>query len=153
MRELAIQNPEPRQPRLPRQGFRLIVDYNGMLRSLREALAQYALGDEGGGQEEIVEPIRGTHVKGATLSHRGDGETHARPLEALSRTAFLARRASLDTVRRNTTIGLDRESVRAKMRALASESCVSTAIRWGKQEMATLTVLEQAELLAKDWAA
>jgi len=27
----------------------LIVDYNGMLRSLREALAQYALGDEDGG--------------------------------------------------------------------------------------------------------
>ena len=27
----------------------LIVDYNGMLKSLREALAQYALGDEGGG--------------------------------------------------------------------------------------------------------
>jgi type I restriction enzyme R subunit len=27
----------------------VIVDYNGMLKSLREALAQYALGDEGGG--------------------------------------------------------------------------------------------------------
>ena len=37
----------------------VIVDYNGMLKSLREALAQYALGDgdEGGGGEEIVEPI------------------------------------------------------------------------------------------------
>lgn len=35
----------------------LIVDYNGMLRSLREALAQYALGDESGGQQEIVAPI------------------------------------------------------------------------------------------------
>ena len=35
----------------------LIVDYNGMLRSLREALAQYALGDDGAGGEEIVAPI------------------------------------------------------------------------------------------------
>ena len=39
----------------------VIVDYNGMLRSLREALAQYALGDdEGGGGGDgggVVEPI------------------------------------------------------------------------------------------------
>jgi type I restriction enzyme R subunit len=41
----------------PGKDFGLIVDYNGMLKSLREALAQYALGDEGGGGEEIVAPI------------------------------------------------------------------------------------------------
>jgi type I restriction enzyme, R subunit len=37
----------------------LIVDYNGVLKSLREALAQYALGDEDNGEDggEIVEPI------------------------------------------------------------------------------------------------
>jgi len=37
----------------------VIVDYNGVLKSLREALAQYALGDDddGGGDGEIVEPI------------------------------------------------------------------------------------------------
>jgi len=36
----------------------LIVDYNGMLKSLRKALAQYALGDEEGGDGgEIVAPI------------------------------------------------------------------------------------------------
>jgi type I restriction enzyme, R subunit len=37
----------------------VIVDYNGVLRSLREALAQYALGDDGDGEDsgEIVEPI------------------------------------------------------------------------------------------------
>ena len=33
----------------PGKDFGLIVDYNGMLKSLRAALAQYALGDEGGG--------------------------------------------------------------------------------------------------------
>jgi type I restriction enzyme R subunit len=41
----------------PGKDFGLIVDYNGMLRSLREALAQYALGDDGSGGEEIVAPI------------------------------------------------------------------------------------------------
>ena len=35
----------------------LIVDYNGMLKSLREALAQYALGDDDNGDEEIITPI------------------------------------------------------------------------------------------------
>ena len=41
----------------PGKDFGLIVDYNGMLRSLREALAQYALGDDGSSEEEIVAPI------------------------------------------------------------------------------------------------
>jgi type I restriction enzyme R subunit len=41
----------------PGKDFGLIVDYNGMLRSLREALAQYALGDDGTGDEQIVAPI------------------------------------------------------------------------------------------------
>ena len=40
----------------PDKDFGLIVDYNGMLKSLREALAQYALGDDGG-EAEIVAPI------------------------------------------------------------------------------------------------
>jgi type I restriction enzyme R subunit len=40
----------------PGKDFGLIVDYNGMLKSLREALAQYALGDEAR-DEEIVAPI------------------------------------------------------------------------------------------------
>jgi type I restriction enzyme, R subunit len=40
----------------PGKDFGLIVDYNGMLASLRAALAQYALGDDGAG-EEIVGPI------------------------------------------------------------------------------------------------
>lgn len=43
--------------RYPGKDFGLIVDYNGMLKSLREALAQYALGDGEGGNEEIVAPI------------------------------------------------------------------------------------------------
>ena len=43
----------------PEKDFGLIVDYNGMLKSLREALAQYALGDETGSGEEdnIIAPV------------------------------------------------------------------------------------------------
>jgi len=40
----------------PGKDFGLIVDYNGMLKSLREALAQYALGDDAG-EDEIVAPL------------------------------------------------------------------------------------------------
>ena len=41
----------------PGKKFGVIVDYNGMLRSLREALAQYALGDDGNDGGGIVAPI------------------------------------------------------------------------------------------------
>src|SRR3977135_2392155 len=41
----------------PGKDFGLIVDYNGMLASLRAALAQYALGDDGTGGDEIIAPI------------------------------------------------------------------------------------------------
>ena len=41
----------------PGNDFGLIVDYNGMLRSLREALAQYALGDGAPGGSDLVAPI------------------------------------------------------------------------------------------------
>jgi type I restriction enzyme R subunit len=63
----------------PGKDFGLIVDYNGMLKSLREALAQYALGDEGGGAgEEIVAPIE-ERVK-ALLSAIEETEAHLRNL-------------------------------------------------------------------------
>jgi len=42
----------------PGKDFGLIVDYNGMLKSLREALAHYALGDDSdNGGDEIVAPV------------------------------------------------------------------------------------------------
>jgi type I restriction enzyme R subunit len=63
----------------PGKDFGLIVDYNGMLKSLREALAQYALGDEGGGGgEEIVAPLE-ERVK-ALLAAIEETETHLRTL-------------------------------------------------------------------------
>jgi type I restriction enzyme R subunit len=41
----------------PGKDFGLIVDYNGMLKSLREALAQYALGDADGSGADVLIPI------------------------------------------------------------------------------------------------
>jgi len=59
----------------------MIVDYNGMLKSLREALAQYALGDEeegGGGGGGIVAPIE--ELVAALLQSLEAAETHLRGL-------------------------------------------------------------------------
>lgn len=44
--------------RFPGKDFGLVVDYNGMLASLRAALAQYALGDDTTGSPEIVAPLQ-----------------------------------------------------------------------------------------------
>ncbi|MCX6910299.1 MAG: type I restriction endonuclease subunit R, partial [Verrucomicrobia bacterium] len=62
----------------PGKDFGLIVDYNGMLKSLRAALAQYALGDKEGGEEEIVAPIE-ERVK-ALLAAIEETEKHLRKL-------------------------------------------------------------------------
>jgi type I restriction enzyme R subunit len=62
----------------PGKDFGLIVDYNGMLKSLRAALAQYALGDDGNGSEEIVGPIE-DRVAGL-LSAVEETEDHLRAL-------------------------------------------------------------------------
>ena len=59
----------------PGKDFGLIVDYNGMLKSLREALAQYALGDEAGGGAEIVAPIE-ERVQ-ALIAARGNRDASA----------------------------------------------------------------------------
>jgi type I restriction enzyme R subunit len=63
--------------RYPGKDFGLIVDYNGMLKSLREALAQYALGDEGG-EEEIVAPVE--ERVGALLDAIEETEAHLQRL-------------------------------------------------------------------------
>lgn len=68
----------------PGKDFGLIVDYNGMLKSLREALAQYALGDEGAGEEEIVAPIE---------------ERLAALVEAMNETESLLRSLGFDPAR------------------------------------------------------
>ena len=62
----------------PGKDFGLIVDYNGMLKSLREALAQYALGDGETSGEEIVAPIE-ERVQ-ALIEAIGATEVHLRGL-------------------------------------------------------------------------
>lgn len=60
----------------------------------------------------------------------------------------------LDTVRKNTTIDWTvKESVRAKPRAMVKHILRKYGYPPDKQEKATQTILEQAELLCKDWAA
>ena len=62
----------------PGKDFGLIVDYNGMLKSLREALAQYALGDGETSGEEIVAPIE--ERLQALIEAIGATEVHVRGL-------------------------------------------------------------------------
>lgn len=63
----------------PGKDFGLIVDYNGMLKSLREALAQYALGDDNtGGAGEVVAPIEERVL--ALLAAIDETEGHLRKL-------------------------------------------------------------------------
>jgi type I restriction enzyme R subunit len=63
----------------PGKSCGVIVDYNGMLKSLREALAQYALGDEDdGGDGEIVAPIE--ELVAALLQAIEAAEQHLRGL-------------------------------------------------------------------------
>ncbi len=60
----------------------------------------------------------------------------------------------LDTVRKNTTIDWTvKESVRAKLRVMVKRILRKYGYPPDKQEKATQTVLAQAELLCKDWAA
>ncbi|HEV2386861.1 MAG TPA: type I restriction endonuclease subunit R [Candidatus Acidoferrales bacterium] len=60
----------------------------------------------------------------------------------------------LDTVRKNATIDWTvKESVRAKLRVMVKRVLRKYDYPPDKQEKATQTVLQQAELLSKDWAA
>lgn len=61
-------------------------------------------------------------------------------------------RELVETVRRNVTIDWTvKESVRAKLRTIVKRILRKYGYPPDKQETATLTVLEQAELLGKDW--
>lgn len=63
-------------------------------------------------------------------------------------------RELVQAVRRNVTIDwTEKESVRAKLRILVKRLLRKYGYPPDKQEKATLTVLQQAELLCKDWAA
>jgi len=60
----------------------------------------------------------------------------------------------VETVRKNATIDWTvKEGVHAKMRAMVKRILRKYGYPPDKQEKATQTVLEPAELLGKDWAA
>jgi type I restriction enzyme R subunit len=60
----------------------------------------------------------------------------------------------VQAVRRNVTIDWTvKESVRAKLRTLVKRLLRKYGYPLDKQEKATVTVLQQAEFLCKDWAA
>ncbi|MBP8856929.1 MAG: type I restriction endonuclease subunit R [Anaerolineaceae bacterium] len=62
-------------------------------------------------------------------------------------------RELVETVRKNVTIDWTvKENVRAKLRVMVKRILKKYGYPPDKQEKATLTVLEQAELIAKDWA-
>ena len=62
-------------------------------------------------------------------------------------------RELVETVRNNVTIDWTvKESVRAKLRVMVKRILNRHGYPPDKQEKATKTVLEQAELIAKDWA-
>jgi type I restriction enzyme R subunit len=61
-------------------------------------------------------------------------------------------RELVETVRNNTTIDWTvRETVRAKLRVMVKRILRKYGYPPDKQEKATITVLQQAELIAKDW--
>lgn len=63
-------------------------------------------------------------------------------------------RELVETVRKNTTIDWTiKESVKAKLRTMVKRILRKYGYPPDKQENATQTVLEQAELLCTDWAA
>ena len=63
-------------------------------------------------------------------------------------------RELVETVRKNTTIDWTlKESVKAKMRVMVKRILNKYGYPPDKQAKATQTVLEQAELLCKEWAA
>ena len=62
-------------------------------------------------------------------------------------------RELVETVRNNVTIDWNvREAVRAKLRVMVRRILRKHGYPPDKQEKATQTVLEQAALIAKDWA-
>ncbi len=90
--------------------------------------------------EQLPEAIR--CVTGSAVQVLGD--------ETLKKIAL----ELLDTVRKNTTIDCTvKESVRAKPRAMVKRIQRRYGYPPDKQEKATQTVLDQAELLCRDWAA
>lgn len=110
---------------------------------------------------ELAKQMRGARSRGEKLGLSEDEEAFYDALEVNDSAVkvlgdevlkTLARKL-VETVRRNATIDWTvRESARAKLRTMVRRLLRKYGYPPDKQEKATLTVLEQAELLGRDWA-
>jgi type I restriction enzyme R subunit len=111
---------------------------------------------------ELAKEMRAAHRRGEALGLTEDElafydalEAHDTAVAVLGdETLRTIARELVDTVRRN--VGIDwavRESARARLRTLVKRVLRKHGYPPDKQEQATLTVLQQAELLSETWAA
>ncbi|MCL4489569.1 MAG: type I restriction endonuclease subunit R [Chloroflexi bacterium] len=116
----------------------IIEELVQLARDLREASRR---GEELGLSEEELAFYDALEVNDSAVKVLGD--------ETLKTIA----RELVDTVRRNATIDWTvRETARAKLRVMVRRLLRKHGYPPDKQEKATRTVLEQAELIARDWA-
>jgi type I restriction enzyme R subunit len=120
------------------QAAQVIEELIGLANQMREESAK---GEELGLSEDEVAFYDALEVNDSAVKVLGDAtlKTIAREL--------------VDTVRRNTTIDWTvRENIRANLRVLVKRILRKYGYPPDKQEKATLTVLEQAEVLSANWA-
>ena len=120
------------------QAAQVIEELIGLAKQMREESAK---GEELGLSEDEVAFYDALEVNDSAVKVLGDAtlKTIAREL--------------VDTVRRNTTIDWTvRENIRANLRVLVKRILRKYGYPPDKQEKATLTVLEQAEVLSANWA-
>jgi type I restriction enzyme R subunit len=120
------------------QAAQVIEELIGLAKQMREEAAK---GEELGLSEDEVAFYDALEVNDSAVKVLGEPtlKTIAREL--------------VDTVRRNTTIDWTvRENIRANLRVLVKRILRKYGYPPDKQEKATLTVLEQAEVLSANWA-
>jgi type I restriction enzyme R subunit len=112
-----------------------------LIRLAKQMREESAKGEELGLSEDEVAFYDALEVNDSAVKVLGDAtlKTIAREL--------------VDTVRKNTTIDWTvRENIRANLRVLVKRILRKHGYPPDKQEQATLTVLEQAEVLSANWA-
>lgn len=120
------------------EAAQIIQELIGLAKDMRQA---YQRGENLGFNEEELAFYDALEVNDSAVKVLGD--------ETLKTIA----RELVETVRRNVTIDWTvKESARAKLRTLVKRILRKYGYPPDKQEKATQTVLEQAELLCKDWA-
>ncbi len=99
---------------------------------------------------EAARPDRG---RAGLLRRAGDQRQRGQGAGRARRSRTIAREL-VETVRKNVTIDWTiRENVRAQLRVLVKRILRKYGYPPDKQEKATQTVLEQAEVLSEEWAA